>query len=433
MLHENMLTRREAMKLAAAGGLGMSLSGWMQPLASYAQQTGARHKQCILLWMDGAPSHHDTFDMKPDAVDNIRGMYRPIQSSVPGLQITEMLPRVAPLMHHAAVLRGMSTNEADHGRGRIYMHTGYRLGQGGLRYPSLGSLVSAQRGPSEDGMPNFVVTGMHLNPANFAYVSSPGYLGPRHQPLIVADQSRGIENLAPVAQDFDDRLDILNQMAQGLERTNPNASAAGQRTVYQRAVQLMRSEKAKAFDLTREPASVRAGYGHCAFGQGCLLARRLIEAGVPFVEVYHAPTPGGWDVHTPQRVEEVRSLAFPQLDRGMSALLTDLHQRGMLENTLVVWMGEFGRTPRLNGGGGRDHYARAWTSVLFGGGIRGGQIIGRTDPTGSTVADRPISALDFMATLCMLLGLDPNHEHLAGARPVRVVDRGFTPIRELVG
>ncbi len=429
---ENMLTRRDALKLAAAGGLGLSLSGWMQPLAAHAQATGARPKKCILLWMDGAPSHHDTFDMKPDQVDAIRGIYRPMQTSVPGLQITEMLPRVAPLMHHAAVLRGMATGEADHGRGRVYMHTGYRLGQGGLRYPGMGSLVSNQRGLSDDGMPNFVVTGMHLNPANFAYVSSPGFLGPRHQPLIVADQSRGIENLASVADDLDDRLGVLAQMAQGFQRTNPNASAAGQRTVYQRAVQLMRSEKAKAFDLTREPASVRSGYGHCAFGQGCLLARRLIEAGVPFVEVYHAPTPGGWDVHTPQRVEEVRSLALPQLDRGMSALLSDLDSRGMLQDTLVIWMGEFGRTPRLNASGGRDHYGRAWTSVVFGGGVRGGQIVGRTDPTGSTVVDRPITALDFMATICTILGIDPNHENMAGARPVRVVDRGFTPIRELL-
>lgn len=432
-MFDHLMMRREALKLATAGGLGVSLSGWLAPLAAYAQQAGRTHKRCILLWMDGGPSHHDTFDMKPDAVDAIRGIYRPIQTSVAGLQITEMLPRVAPLMHHAAVLRGMTTGEADHGRARIYMHTGYRLGQGGLRYPGLGSLVSAQRGPSSDGMPNFVVTGMHLNPANFAYVASPGYLGPRHQPLIVADQNRGVENLAPLASDLDDRLGVLEQMAQGFERNNPNAAAQAHRTVYQRALQLMRSEKARAFELNREPERLRSAYGQCAFGQGCLLARRLIEVGVPFVEVYHAPTPGGWDVHTPQRVEEVRTLALPQLDRGLSALLTDLESRGLLQETLVIWMGEFGRTPRLNNGGGRDHYARAWTSVLFGSGIRGGQIIGRTDPTGATVADRPITALDFMATICTLLGLDPDHQHMAGDRPVRVVDRGFTPIRELVG
>jgi hypothetical protein len=371
--------------------------------------------------------------MKPDAAANISGIYRPIATSVPGLQITEKLPRVAPLMHHAAVLRGMSTGEADHGRARVYMHTGYRLGQGGLRYPGLGSLVSSQRGAPADGMPNFVVTGMHLNPANFAYVSSPGFLGPRHQPLIVADQNRGIENLAPAASDFSDRLGVLEQMAQGFQRTNPGQASAAQRTVYQRALQLMRSDKARAFDLFREPEQVRSAYGNFAFGQGCLLARRLIEAGVPFVEVYHAPTPGGWDVHTPQRVEEVRTLAFPQLDRAMSTLIADLDARGLLDSTLVVWMGEFGRTPRVNAQGGRDHYGRAWTSVLFGGGVRGGQIIGRTDPTGATVADRPITALDFMATLCTLLGLDPNHHNMVGDRPVRTVDRGFTPIRELVG
>jgi hypothetical protein len=429
------LSRREMMKLAAAGGVGVSMSGWMQPLASLGAERMGKHKSCILLWMDGAPSHHDTFDMKPDAPADIRGMYRPIQSSVPGLQITEMLPRLAPLMHHAAVLRGMSTGEADHGRGRIYMHTGYRLGQGGLRYPSLGSLISAERGMSEDGMPNFVVTGMHLNPANFAYVSSPGYLGPRHQPLIVADLNKGVENLAPVADaaDFSDRLSVLEQMAQGFQRVHPAAAAASHRTVYQRAVQLMRSDKARAFNIQQEPERVRAAYGPSAFGQGCLLARRLIEVGVPFVEVYHAPTPGGWDIHTKQRVEEVRTLAFPHLDRALPALLMDLQSRGMLDDTLVVWMGEFGRTPKVNGQGGRDHFARAWTSVLFGGGVRGGQIIGRTDPTGGTVVERPISALDFLATICTILGLSPDHEHIvAGNRPVRVVDKGYNLIREVL-
>lgn len=438
MACESALTRREMLKLAAAGVGGVCASGWFDILASRAAEQaaqGRRHKSCILLWMDGGPAHMDTFDMKPNAPDNFRGEYRPIQTSVPGIQITEKLPHVAPLMHHAAVLRGMSTGEGEHGRARVYMHTGYRPGQGGLRYPSMGSIVSNERGPSPTGMPNFVVTGMHLNPANHSYVSSPGYLGPRHQPLIISDIDRGVENLQPVAdaQDLNDRLSVLEELSQGFLRQNPSDAAASQHTVVQRAVQLMRSERARAFDIALEPMRTRAAYGDSVFGRGCLLARRLVEAGVPFVEVYHSPTIGGWDSHTPQRAEEVRNIALPQLDRGMSALLTDLHERGLLDETLVIWMGEFGRTPQVKQGGGRDHYARAWTTVLFGGGIRGGQVIGRTDARGATVEDRPISALDFMATVCRLLGVDPNKENHAGPRPVRIVDRGANPIRELVG
>src|SRR5262249_38409383 len=154
---------------------------------------------------------------------------------------------------------------------------------------------------------------------------------------------------------------------------------------------LMRSNKARAFDLSQEPASVRDTYGDCSFGQGCLLARRLVEAGVPFVEVYHAPTAGGWDSHTGMRHTEVKTLAMPQLDRGMSALIRDLESRGLLKDTLVVWMGEFGRTPKVKKDGGRDHYARAWTTVLLGGGVPGGAIIGRTDKQGATVEERPVS------------------------------------------
>lgn len=430
-------TRREWLRLSAAGALGVCASGWLERLAAHAStpEAAARgHKSCILLWMDGGPAHLDTFDMKPDAPDNIRGEYRPIPSSVPGLLVTEKLPRVARLMHHGAVIRGMSTGEGEHGRARVYMHTGYRPGVGGLRYPTLGSVVSNERPPAESGMPNFVVTGMHLNPANHSYVSSPGYLGPRHQPLIVADGAAGVENLRPTLADgeLDDRLSVLDDLNNGFLRRAPSDPGRAYRVSQQRAVQLMRSDRARAFDLDREPAPVRAAYGDSAFGRGCLLARRLVEAGVPFIEVYHSPTIGGWDTHTPQRANEVKHLAFPQLDLAMAALLSDLEERGLLENTLVIWMGEFGRTPRVNAGGGRDHYARAWTTALFGGGIRGGQIIGRTDAQGATVTDRPVTALDFMATVCTLLGVDPNKSNYAGPRPVRVVDRGATPIAQLL-
>ena len=435
---EGFLSRREMLRLAALAVGGASASGWLAPLAGHAaaQQAGKKHKACILLWMDGGPSHLDTFDMKPDAPENIRGEFQPIATSVPGIQITEKFPNLARQMHHAAVLRGMSTGEAEHGRARIYLHTGYKPGAGGLKYPTMGALVTAGRQhEAESEMPNFVVTGMHLNPANWSYVSSPGHLGPRHAPLIVADLKAGVPNLKPAAEpaEFDERLSVLQEMTQGFLRERPVAPAHAQQTMLRRAVQLMRSPRAKAFDLGQESPKTRATYGEHTFGQGCLLARRLLEAGVPFVEVYHAPTPGGWDSHTGQRANEVKTLAMPQLDQGMSALLADLHDRGLLADTLVIWMGEFGRTPAVKKDGGRDHYARAWSAVLAGGGVRGGQVIGRTDAKGAAVEDRPVTAVDFMATVCTILGIDVTQNFRVGDRPVRMIDKGANPVRELLG
>ncbi|MBA4065587.1 MAG: DUF1501 domain-containing protein [Isosphaera sp.] len=431
------LSRRELFRLSAAGVGAASASGWLDLLAARAADrppaARAKAKQCILLWMDGGPSHHDTFDMKPDAPADVRGEYTPIQTPVAGLQVTETFPRLAKLMTLAAVVRGMSTGEGEHGRARQYLHTGYRTGAGGLQYPTMGSLVTAASAPAESEMPNFVVTGMHLNPANWSYVASPGYLGPRHTPLIVADPAGGVPNLRPGVADaeFADRVAVLDQLAGGFRRDRPAPAAAAHGTAYQRAVQLMRSPKGKAFDLSLEPERVREAYGDHAFGKGCLLARRLVEVGVPFVEVYHAPTPGGWDTHTGARAKEVKTLAMPQLDQGMGALLADLKDRGLLDTTLVVWMGEFGRTPKVKADGGRDHYAKAWTTVLAGGGVKGGQVVGRTDKTGAAVEDRPVSAVDFMATVCHLLGADTETEFHAGDRPVRAIDKGANPVSQL--
>ncbi|MBM3983723.1 MAG: DUF1501 domain-containing protein [Planctomycetes bacterium] len=430
------LSRRELFLLSGVGAV--AASGWLDTLAARAAEKPvapkAKAKQCILLWMDGGPSHHDTFDMKPDAPDDIRGEYKPIQTSVTGLQITEKFSQLAKLMHLAAVVRGMSTGEGEHGRARQYLHTGYKTGAGGLAYPTMGSLVTAARPPAATDVPNFVVTGMHLNPANWSYVSSPGHLGPRHTPLIVADPAGGIPNLKPSVADaeFADRMAVLDKLAGGFQRERPAAATAAQGTAYQRAVELMRSPKGKAFDLSLETAKTREAYGDHAFGKGCLLARRLVEVGVPFVEVYHSPTAGGWDSHTGARAKEVKTLAMPQLDQGMSALLADLKDRGLLETTLVIWMGEFGRTPKVKADGGRDHYAKAWTTVFAGGGVKAGQVIGKTDKTGATVEERPVSAVDFMATVCGLLGVDTETEFHVGERPVRAIDKGANPIKELV-
>ena len=416
------LSRRDWLKLSAAGVSAVSLSGWLKVLAGRAAQTPTKHKSCILLWMDGGPSHKDTFDMKPGTKDG--GEFKPISTSVPGIQISEHFPKLAQMMNHAAILRGMRTDEGAHPRAKYYLHTGYKEGQGGLTYPSLGSLVSAELGRQDGPMPNYVSIG------NRSYGA--GFLGARHSPLIVNDAARGVENLKPMvsADHFGDRMGLLHEMESAFYRDYKADASADHRTTYQRAVTLMQSKEAKAFDLSLEPASSRQAYGSSRFGDGCLLARRLVEAGVSFVEV----TLGGWDTHQ-NNFERVKQLS-QQCDPAIVALVNDLKQRGLLESTLIVWMGEFGRTPRINQRGakpGRDHYPRAWSTVLMGGGIKGGQVIGKTDKEGATVVERPISALDFLATVCELLGVNwKKQNNTPIGRPIRIVDKGANPITELL-
>jgi hypothetical protein len=415
--------RREMLKLSAAGVLTTSFSGWLNVLAARAAQTGETpRKRCVLLWMDGGPSHKDTFDLRP-GTDN-GGPYRAIDTSVPGIQISEHLPQFATLVNHAAIIRSMSTTEGAHPRAKYNLHTGYREGVGGISYPSIGSLVAQQIGDQDAPMPNYVSVG------NRAYGS--GFLGPRFEPLSVIDPARGVENLraSVAAEQFDSRVDLLEEMEQAFHRTHHAPVGEAHHTTYRRAVTLMRDQGTRAFDIALEPPAVRQRYGSSRFGEGCLLARRLVEAGVSFVEV----TLGGWDTHQ-NNFERVRQLSA-QLDPAMSALTTDLRDRGLLDSTLIVWMGDFGRTPRINQRGaqpGRDHYPRAWSTVLVGGGIRGGQVIGRTDVEAAAVAERPVSTIDFMATICNILGIDHDQMNQApNGRPIRIVDRGSNPIEGLL-
>jgi hypothetical protein len=419
MLHD--LSRRDALKLAAAGVSAFSLSGWFGALAQGVAAQKTKTKRCVLLWMDGGPSHKDTFDLKPDTANG--GPFKPIDTSVPGIQISEHFPKFAPLMKHAAILRGMSTGEGAHGRAKYNMHTGYREGQGGVVYPSLGAIAAKELGREEFALPSFVSIG------NRTYGA--GFIGTRYQPLVVNDPTRGVENLKPLAggAGFDGRVGLLEQMEKAFERDYKAEAATAHRTTYDRAVTLMKSKEAKAFDLSLEPASSRKAYGATRFGEGCLLARRLIETGVTFVEV----ALGGWDTHQ-NNFERVKSLSAT-VDPAMSTLVADLKDRGLLDDTLVIWMGEFGRSPKITTRAntpGRNHYPRAWSTVLVGGGIKGGQVVGKTDKEGASVVERPINALDFMATVCTALGIDSNKQNTTpNNRPVRIVDKGAKVVKEL--
>jgi hypothetical protein len=376
--------------------------------------------------MDGGPSHKDTFDLKPDSKG--AGEFKPIPTSVPGVQISEHLPQVAQLMHHGVLVRGMSTPEGAHPRAKYNLHTGYREGQGGLVYPSLGAIASAELGDPAATVPNFVSVG------NRTYGS--GFLGSKHQPLVVTDPARGVEDLRAVVtgKQMDNRLGLLEEMEKAFQGEYKAGVIGDHKTAYDRAVRLMQSKEAKAFDLSAESAATRQRYaggsaaggrgekaGGARFGDGVLMARRLVEVGVPFVEV----SLGGWDTHQ-DNWTRVKALSG-QVDAALSALVTDLKDRGLLDTTLVIWMGEFGRTPHINTRGakpGRDHYPKAWSLAMFGGGIKGGRVVGKTDKEGATVEDGKVGTQDFLATVCDVLGIDHTKENeTPTGRPIRIVDK----------
>jgi hypothetical protein len=413
--------RRDVLRLAAAVSAD-SLTSWLPILAARAGElkAKARANACIVLWMDGGPPHTDTFDMKPDVPEC--GIYKAIPTAVPGIHVSELLPKFAGQMPLAAIVRGMSTIENEHLRARVHLRTGYRSGESGLTYPSLGSIASDAIGVPGFPIPSYVAIADVRDRSH-----GPGFLGPRHQPLFVHNPKKGVENLKAMvtAPTVDGRLGLLDELEKGFAGDYQVPLSQTHRSVYDRAVQLMRTEKARAFDLSLEPLRIRASYGDSSFGEGCLLARRLVETGVKYVEVGL----GGWDTHF-ENNEAVKKLCGT-LDHAMTTLITDLQVRGLLDSTLVIWMGEFGRTPTFKGKG-RDHYARAWSTVFMGGGVKGGQVIGRTDKTGATVADRPVSTADFFATVCELLGIDYKAERdTPGGRPLPRVEKSGKPVREL--
>jgi hypothetical protein len=443
---ENRLSRREWLKMSAAGVTVGTTSGWLETLAEDAAASKERKRSCILLWMTGGPSQTDTFDMKPEHVNG--GVFKPIETSVPGIQISEHLPNLAKHMEHMVPIRSMQSKEGDHERATFYLRTGYRP-QGPVHYPTLGSLISHELGDDYSDLPNFVSMSPFRVFSPGAY--SPGFLGPRYAPVVIGEyrfgQQNGNEyekslkvdnmhrpNHVEAAQ-ADARLSLLAEMETGFAGARPGLMAQSHQTAYQQAVRMMRSDAVKAFELDDEPEKLRDEYGRNLFGQSCLLARRLVERGVPFIEVSLNSVNGqqffGWDTHG-NNFEQVKALS-EVLDPAWATLIKDLKDRGLLDSTLIVWMGEFGRTPNINGSKGRDHYPAAWSTVLCGGGIKGGQVVGKTNQSGMSVEDRPVSVPDLLATVCRSLGIDPMKQNMSNVgRPIRIADPEAQPIEEIL-
>jgi hypothetical protein len=418
--------------------VSFAASGWLGALAAQAAGSKERKRSCILLWMSGGPSQLDTFDLKPGHPNG--GPFRPIQTNVPDIQISEHFARLAKLADHLAIVRSMTSKEGDHGRATYFLRTGY-LPQGPVDYPALGSLVSKELGDDQAGLPNFV----SIAPLRIASPKSftAGFLGPRYAPLIVGERSLTVfgrvqddagvslkvQDLAPASDISQTRTSTRLAMLQRIQREflarHPDASALSHQSAYEQAARMMRSAAAKAFDLAEEKATVRDAYGRNLFGQGCLLARRLVERQVPFVEV----SLDNWDTHE-DNANQVRSLSRT-VDAAWAALMTDLKERGLLESTLIVWMGEFGRTPKLAGPDGRDHWPNSFCAVLAGGGIRGGQVIGATGRDGVDIKDRPVTVPEFLATICEVLGIDHERQNLSNVgRPIRIVAPGTRSVQE---
>ncbi|HSQ56322.1 MAG TPA: DUF1501 domain-containing protein [Gemmata sp.] len=430
------LHRRHFLR-AGTASLAVSMSGWLDRLAHAAAKDPDRKRSCILLWMSGGPATIDLWDLKKEHANG--GPYAEIATKAPGLKIGEHLPKVAALADRLAILRGMSTKEGDHGRATYQMRTG-TLPQGAIDFPTLGALVAKELYSEHADLPPFVAVAPQRGLAQNAF--GPGFLGPRFAPLIVADgQQSGdgaavdrqlkvqdLDRFAGVSSSrADERLALMKELEADFIADRPGPIAESHRAAYSAAVRMMKPETARAFDLSVEKDALRDKYGRNLFGQGCLLARRLVERGVPFVEV----TMDGWDTHA-NKHDAVKRLCGV-LDPAWAALMGDLKDRGLLETTTIIWMGEFGRTPKINPQKGRDHFPDAWSTVLAGGGIKGGQAIGKTSRDGMKVEERKTSVPDLLATLCKALGIDYLKTNLSNVnRPIHIVDKSADPVREVL-
>jgi hypothetical protein len=453
------LSRREILRLGGLGFTGLMLSDWLraraaaqtQPAPRPAAGNFGRARACILIFNYGGPSHLDTLDLKPDAPPEIRGEFRPIATCVPGVAITEHLPRLARVADRYAIVRSVNHIDNDHAVGTYLALTGYphpRSRPLGVEppaspqdMPSLGSVLSRLR-PADRSVFSYVTLGdlRHLGHHD-SMGQNAGCLGRAYDPFVVPfvrpiDGVLDIRGVTSVMAEVDDlqlggRHRLLGQMGQAAP---PLEETAGMRYLdgfTRRAFELLSSPASRtAFDLSGEPQSVRDAYGPSPFGQSCLLARRLVEAGVGLVTVYSAGN-RDWDTHG-DNFRELRDKLLPPTDQAVSALLEDLDDRGMLDETLVVWMGDMGRTPRINGGAGRDHWSFCYSVVLAGGGVRGGQVYGSSDRSAAYPSTNPVSPQDLGATIYHCLGIDPR-SHYADQQGRPLVASTGTPLHALLG
>ena len=403
--------------LSAGAAWAMPAAHFLSPLQSEAAELQQNQKSVILLWMGGGPSTIDLWDLKPGSITG--GPFTPINTSG-DMQICEHLPKMAQQMHQMSIIRSMSTREADHTRGRYYMHTGF-VPNPSVEHPSYGAVVAHQLEQTRENLeiPPFVSVGGNS--------AGPGFLGLAYAPFIVDSNGR-IRDLETQtsAERWQARMQFLNQLESQFIRQQRGMAAGEHKKIIEKTNRLLTSPQMDAFQVSKESKKVQSTYGNTAFGRGCLMARRLVEAGVPFVEV----DLGGWDTHN-DNFNRLQT-KLPEMDQAMAALVADLADRQMLDNVALLWMGEFGRTPRINGNTGRDHWARSWSAVVGGAGFKRGIAVGKTNTDGTEVETAPYSSEDLMATVLQSIGISLETRFTsANGRPMKIAGGG-RPIRELL-
>ncbi|MFI5461117.1 MAG: DUF1501 domain-containing protein [Isosphaerales bacterium] len=427
-------SRRALLRAGSAGFAGLNLPAVLG--ASRPSTRPPRAKSIIFLHQFGGPSHIDTFDMKPGAPDGIRGTFSPIASSVPGTTITEHLPRLAKVMHRVAQVRSVSHRNVTHNSATYYSLTGHAppVDDINLRdtqelYPAYGSVVARLNPVRDPAIPSFVSYPYVVHDATVTPGQTASFLGKPFDPFFVERDPNSpnfrLPELSLPGSMTLDRLDDRRELMRLFDRQSAmlewSGVALGMDSLYDRALTMLSSPKVKrAFDLAREDPKLRDVYGRNTYGQGCLLARRLVEAGVRFVTVYFAPDigngmgSGGWDTHN-NNFNDLKDRLLPITDQAVPALIDDLHCRGLLDETLIVWLGEFGRTPKIGGQrgfdkNGRDHWPRCYTTLLAGGGVRGGAVHGASDRIGAYPTSDPVRPDDIAATMFWAIGIDPATE-----------------------
>ena len=410
-------TRRDFLTNAAGAAFGLGIAGAFHSYGFNTPTSYAPAKRVIYLFMNGGMSQLDTFSPKVDAASDVKGPLDILKTSADGINVSQLLPRMAKQMHHVAVIESMYSNQGAHEQGVYLQHTNYEK-RGTIDHPGLGSWVSRLSGRVNNSLPaNVVINGG-------SRINGSGFMERKYAPLPIDDPKQGLKNsVAP--RGIDGALQhkrqklAMNLSAEFMQKFGSRGGAAGHQAMYDEALTLMDSKDLEAFDIRKEPEHIRKAYGEDNFGQGCLLARRLIEREVRHVEV----NLGGWDTHSDNfnRLEGLTD----KLDRALSALLADLHARGLLEETLVVLSSEFGRTPEINGGQGRDHYAKAFTCLMAGGGVKGGQIYGKTDKDGREILENTVKVVDFNSTIAFAMGL-PYEERIfaPNGRPFTLGNKG---------
>jgi uncharacterized protein (DUF1501 family) len=407
------LYRRTLLRAGVSSAFAAMVARYLLPRSAHAHGAPApRARACVLLWLNGGPSHIDSFDPKPGRPTG--GPFKAIKTRAPGMMLSEHLPLLAERADKLAVVRSMASKEGNHSRAQYYVHTGYAPSPT-VSHPSLGGWTSARLSDARAELPAFVSIG---GPSFGA-----GFLGIQNGPFVLqkAGALPADAKLPPGVDSarFERRRAALDAMDDRFARTTGDAKMDGRRDVYAKAVRLMDTPKLDAFDVSGESEAARRAYGDTDFGRGCLAARRLVERGVKFVEIFL----DGWDTHQ-NNFERTRNL-MGTLDSAFAALVDDLATRALLGSTLIACMGEFGRTPHINANDGRDHWPQAWSMALAGGGIRGGVVHGATDEDGGKVAGTPTRVPDVLATMATLLGLDPAHTEMSPAgRPISVTDDG---------